>query len=159
MLGIRSRAKNIVDDLKNKATHLHRKLSPHLCQQSFLDGSLEVIHTKSEESAEPSLEIESLLEEDRVPFDREVPLHQLKEDISIGNSGENDIAVIGMSGIFPGADNLEIFWNNLIAGKNVLQEIPKYRWDWKAFGAEILDKNTDKNQIKWGGLVENILQY
>jgi amino acid adenylation domain-containing protein len=31
---------------------------------------------------------------------------------------EGDIAIIGMSGIFPGAPDLDAFWNNLVAGKS-----------------------------------------
>ncbi|HEX8189594.1 MAG TPA: SDR family NAD(P)-dependent oxidoreductase, partial [Pyrinomonadaceae bacterium] len=40
-----------------------------------------------------------------------------------------DIAVIGMSGRFPGADNLEEFWDNLVRGVDSVTEIPPSRWD------------------------------
>jgi len=33
-----------------------------------------------------------------------------------------DIAVIGMSGRFPGAENIEIFWNNLVQGVETIQQ-------------------------------------
>jgi polyketide synthase PksL len=71
----------------------------------------------------------------------------------------NDIAVIGMSGIFPGAQNLATFWDNLISEKNVLQEIPKNRWDWEALHTETQDKNIDQEVIKWGGFIEKIAQF
>ena len=38
------------------------------------------------------------------------------------------IAIIGMSGIFPGAPNLNIFWNNIINEVESIIEIPKNRW-------------------------------
>ena len=34
---------------------------------------------------------------------------------------KKDIAVIGMSGVFPKSDNLSVFWNNLINGKELIQ--------------------------------------
>jgi polyketide synthase PksJ len=33
-----------------------------------------------------------------------------------------DIAVVGMSGRFPGAENIEIFWNNLVQGVETIQQ-------------------------------------
>ena len=42
-----------------------------------------------------------------------------------------DIAVIGMSCKFPGADNYEAFWNNLIQNKDSVSLIPTKRWDYK----------------------------
>ncbi|EMB63048.1 beta-ketoacyl synthase N-terminal-like domain-containing protein, partial [Streptococcus mutans] len=46
------------------------------------------------------------------------------------NSKERDgIAVIGMSGRFPGAKNLSEFWDNLCQGVCSISEIPKERWD------------------------------
>ena len=39
------------------------------------------------------------------------------------------IAIIGMSGRFPGANNTREFWENLKAGVESIQEVPKERWD------------------------------
>jgi acyl transferase domain-containing protein/7-keto-8-aminopelargonate synthetase-like enzyme/acyl carrier protein/SAM-dependent methyltransferase len=44
---------------------------------------------------------------------------------------DDDIAIIGMSGQFPGANNLDEFWENIALGKNSISEIPKSRWDIK----------------------------
>ena len=38
------------------------------------------------------------------------------------------IAVIGMSGRFPGAASLDAFWNNLRDGVSVVREVPPQRW-------------------------------
>ncbi|MGZ7443446.1 SDR family NAD(P)-dependent oxidoreductase [Paenibacillus sp. TH7-28] len=44
-----------------------------------------------------------------------------------------EIAVIGMSGIFPGARNLEEYWDNLLQGKDSITEIPQDRWNREDF--------------------------
>uniref|UniRef100_UPI0015C563F8 SDR family NAD(P)-dependent oxidoreductase n=1 Tax=Streptomyces sp. JHA26 TaxID=1917143 RepID=UPI0015C563F8 len=40
-----------------------------------------------------------------------------------------DIAVIGMAGRFPGAPTLDAYWENLLAGRCEITEIPAERWD------------------------------
>ncbi|NQZ12745.1 MAG: enoyl-CoA hydratase/isomerase family protein, partial [Algicola sp.] len=39
------------------------------------------------------------------------------------------IAVIGMAGQFPQADNIDQFWQNISAGKNCISDIPANRWN------------------------------
>jgi polyketide synthase PksL len=74
--------------------------------------------------------------------------NQEKADLSLTNK---DIAIIGMSGIFPGSADLNNFWANLIQQKNVVQEISSARLNWKDYyGIE------DNNTIKWGGFIEDI---
>ncbi len=70
----------------------------------------------------------------------------------------NDIAIIGMSGVFPGAENLEQFWENLIHAKDSIQEIPADRWNWQTFYG---DASTEKNRtkIKWGGFIETMTAF
>ncbi|MDM8538979.1 beta-ketoacyl synthase N-terminal-like domain-containing protein, partial [Desulfobacterales bacterium HSG17] len=38
------------------------------------------------------------------------------------------VAVVGMAGLFPGASDLDIFWENLTNKKNTVVEIPDNRW-------------------------------
>lgn len=69
-----------------------------------------------------------------------------------------DIAIIGMSGIFPHAQDVETFWNNLIHGDDAISEIPSDRWDWKAiYGNPQVEEN--KTNIKWGGFLEEVTQF
>lgn len=71
------------------------------------------------------------------------------------NDYESDIAIIGVSGRFPGAANVEEFFENLMNGMDSITEIPKERWDWKEIeGNPLTDKN--KTYSKWGGFLENI---
>ncbi|MEE0931283.1 MAG: SDR family NAD(P)-dependent oxidoreductase, partial [Acutalibacteraceae bacterium] len=67
---------------------------------------------------------------------------------------KNDIAVIGIAGVLPGSDNLEIFWDNLIAEKDLITEVPDTRWDWrKYFNKEENDPN--RMTSKWGGFIND----
>ena len=66
-----------------------------------------------------------------------------------------DVAIIGLSGRYPGADNLAQFWQNLKAGRHGIAEIPKDRWDWRAYF------DTEKGKLgsiytKWGGFLSEI---
>ncbi|MEH1778402.1 MAG: SDR family NAD(P)-dependent oxidoreductase [Nostoc sp.] len=65
------------------------------------------------------------------------------------------IAIIGMSGKFPGAENLREFWNNLEANRDLISEIPKDRWNWQDYNGAHQNEN-GKTKIKWGGFVTDI---
>ncbi|PLU63063.1 hypothetical protein BMJ24_03155 [Sinorhizobium medicae] len=53
-----------------------------------------------------------------------------KAEISRSNpDNSNDIAIIGMSGCFPDADDLNEFWQNLKEGRDSVSEVPADRWD------------------------------
>ncbi|MEV0016819.1 SDR family NAD(P)-dependent oxidoreductase [Streptomyces tendae] len=63
-----------------------------------------------------------------------------------------DIAVIGMSGRFPGADDLDTFWRNLEAGRSEIAEVPPERWcvdRWYDPDRSV----TDRTDSKWAALV------
>ncbi|ASZ12601.1 non-ribosomal peptide synthetase [Chitinophaga sp. MD30] len=65
------------------------------------------------------------------------------------------VAIIGISGKYPGADNLAAFWENLKAGKDSITEIPADRWEVEGFYNET--KGTPgKSYSKWGGFLDNI---
>lgn len=69
-----------------------------------------------------------------------------------------DIAIIGMSGMFPGAEDVDTFWDNLVQGKDCISEIPAERWRWQDYvgdSAPLLQKT----HIKWGGFVNDIKQF
>ncbi|MFM2061280.1 MAG: polyketide synthase PksN [Cyanobacteriota bacterium] len=66
---------------------------------------------------------------------------------------EGDIAIIGIAGRYPGANNINEFWQNLIAGKDCISEIPKERWDWQKYVK--YKSPSGKNISKWGGFIQN----
>ncbi|MDP7639276.1 MAG: beta-ketoacyl synthase N-terminal-like domain-containing protein, partial [Candidatus Hydrogenedentes bacterium] len=43
-------------------------------------------------------------------------------------SDSTSIAIVGVGGIFPGADGLAEFWSNILQGKSVAREAPANRW-------------------------------
>lgn len=51
-----------------------------------------------------------------------------RQGIKNQQSIDGIIAVIGISGRFPGADDVETFWNNLAAGRETVAEVPPGRW-------------------------------
>ncbi|HEX8620323.1 MAG TPA: SDR family NAD(P)-dependent oxidoreductase, partial [Thermoanaerobaculia bacterium] len=68
------------------------------------------------------------------------------------------IAIIGMSGRFPGAEDLHAFWENLQAGRDSIVEIPADRWDWRAFyGDEKAEGN--KSSVKWGAFMDGVAEF
>src|SRR5262249_32338051 len=52
------------------------------------------------------------------------------------SSAGHDIAIIGLSGRYPQASNVEQYWENLKAGKNCVVEIPAERWSLEGFYCE-----------------------
>lgn len=72
-----------------------------------------------------------------------------EEDINM------EIAIIGMDAVFPGASNVEQFWENIKSGVDSISEIPENRWRWEdhygnSFGT------ANKTNSKWGGFIEGV---
>lgn len=65
-----------------------------------------------------------------------------------------DIAIIGMSGRFPGADNLDAFWELLSQGRSAVSEVPQTRWDVERY-YDPDPKRLDKTHSRWGGFLED----
>ena len=40
-----------------------------------------------------------------------------------------DVAIVGMAGVFPGAEDLASYWANVLAGVDAVTEVPPDRWD------------------------------
>ncbi|MDQ0495501.1 polyketide synthase PksN [Paenibacillus brasilensis] len=68
------------------------------------------------------------------------------------------IAIVGMSGIFPMARDVDEFWKNLEEGRDCITEIPEDRWDWKAYYGDP-EQEVNKTNIKWGGFIDGIYEF
>lgn len=73
---------------------------------------------------------------------------------------DNDdaIAIVGIGGKFPGADNIEEFWKILVNGENHITEIPPERWNAEAF----YDSDPDavgKTYVRKAGLLKRFVDY
>lgn len=64
------------------------------------------------------------------------------------------IAIVGLGGIFPDANTVDEFWQNIISGHNSIAEVPLDRWDSKLYYDS--NRNTpDKTYTKIGAFVKN----
>ena len=72
------------------------------------------------------------------------------------SSAHNEpIAIIGMSGRFPGSPDLDTFWQNIKANKDLITEVPGDRWDWRAYYGDA-QQEPGKTKVKWGGFIADI---
>ncbi|QGH56385.1 SDR family NAD(P)-dependent oxidoreductase [Bacillus velezensis] len=83
---------------------------------------------------------------------------QMKNQVQQEKYHDNDIAIIGISGRYPMANDLDTLWENLLNGKDCITEIPEDRWDsglhyQPAAGDEV------KNQSKWGGFIDDVYHF
>jgi len=65
------------------------------------------------------------------------------------------IAVIGMSGRFPQADNIHEFWKKILESVSAITEIPSDRWDWRDFYSATPSAENRSNS-KWGGFLTDV---
>ncbi|GGU43727.1 hypothetical protein GCM10010211_03950 [Streptomyces albospinus] len=69
--------------------------------------------------------------------------------------GDDAVAVIGLTGRYPMADDLDAFWQNLADGRDCITEIPAERWD----HARYFDPDPSargRASSKWGGFLRDI---
>jgi acyl transferase domain-containing protein/acyl carrier protein/SAM-dependent methyltransferase len=64
-----------------------------------------------------------------------------------------DIAVVGVSGRYPRANDLGEFWENLKAGRDCISEVPRDRWD---IENDVLARDI---YSKWGGFIDGVDQF
>ncbi|WP_368473189.1 beta-ketoacyl synthase N-terminal-like domain-containing protein [Saccharomonospora azurea] len=64
------------------------------------------------------------------------------------------VAVIGLSGRYPGAGDVEAFWRVLREGRNTISEVPRDRWSVDEF-ADVRGPS-GRGISKWGGFLENV---
>jgi acyl transferase domain-containing protein len=67
----------------------------------------------------------------------------------------SEIAIIGMSCILPKAQDLRVYWENILNKVNAITEIPKDRWDWELY-YDPDPRATDKIYSKWGGFIDDV---
>jgi acyl transferase domain-containing protein/enoyl-CoA hydratase/carnithine racemase/acyl carrier protein/SAM-dependent methyltransferase len=113
---------------------------------------------ESEESPEREGSARERRKRGRAQKSRKVAGRSRAEEAEPQESGTEAIAIIGMSGRFPGAEDLDAFWENLQAGKESIVEIPPERWDWRAlYGDEREDGN--KSSVKWGAFIDGVDEF
>ncbi|MFX1455624.1 MAG: beta-ketoacyl synthase N-terminal-like domain-containing protein, partial [Promethearchaeota archaeon] len=74
----------------------------------------------------------------------------MEKEFSFGNK----VAIIGIGGIFPDAENIPQFWENIIQKKYSISEVPTERWD-PAIYYDSDHSVVDKTYTTIGGFVKN----
>src|SRR5258708_37118063 len=68
-----------------------------------------------------------------------------------------DIAIIGMSCLFPGAPDLDAFWRNICAGVDAISDVPATRWDPVFYDPAA--RSSDRFYCKRGGFVDELARF
>jgi acyl transferase domain-containing protein/NAD(P)H-dependent flavin oxidoreductase YrpB (nitropropane dioxygenase family)/NAD(P)-dependent dehydrogenase (short-subunit alcohol dehydrogenase family) len=68
----------------------------------------------------------------------------------------SDIAIVGMSCVFPEAGDIKEYWQNIQNKVNALREIPKERFDSEVY-FDPDRKSRDKIYSKWGGFIGDVV--
>lgn len=81
-----------------------------------------------------------------------------KSSVKSESQSREDIAIIGVSGRYPKANNLKAFWENLSEGKNCIDVVPESRWHWEQFFSkkeDVANHISEGIYTKWGGFIDN----
>ncbi|MBN7135745.1 hypothetical protein A7A76_13535 [Lysobacter enzymogenes] len=71
---------------------------------------------------------------------------------------DEPIAIVGLSGRYPQARDLDAFWRNLRDGRDCIEEIPASRWNWRDYYSE--DRSVPgRHYSKWGGFIEGVDEF
>lgn len=123
--------------------------------KTHIDKLNEVLELKHEEYEKI---IEEPAKKNNLP---EIKLPSSKSRFAKNNQNKKsdmDIAIIGVAGRYPKADNIMEFWENLSNGVDCITEIPEERWEYALYFDE--DKNKPgKMYTKWGGFINGVDQF
>ncbi|WP_440201282.1 SDR family NAD(P)-dependent oxidoreductase [Bacillus thuringiensis] len=146
--------------IENLCKHLYEKYSSEFnsyyrkddLEPKHVDSQQKFTHSKpksfiniEEVSKETTLDSTSNLRSVMNPF----PSHQSR-DITY-----EPIAIVGMGGVMPQSEDLEVFWDHLAEGRDLITEVPLERWDWKEYYGNPLEEENKTQCIK-GGFMKDI---
>ncbi|RDK82537.1 type I polyketide synthase, partial [Enterobacillus tribolii] len=69
-----------------------------------------------------------------------------------------DIAIIGISGRYPGATDLNQFWRNLLNGVDCITPIPPERWEWRRYFPQLSEIEL-AGFSTWGGFIDGVDEF
>ncbi|MFS0814061.1 amino acid adenylation domain-containing protein [Peribacillus phoenicis] len=117
---------------------------------SFLGGSLKHSHSRNKEdllSLKDSSQVDSTKKQEEVL--------NIKEGSGEQRPVLEDIAIIGLSGQYPDAINMDEYWRNLRSGKHSITHLPKERS--KLYNLQVTSDGYRKDQ--WAGYIQDIDQF
>ncbi|WP_052729380.1 SDR family NAD(P)-dependent oxidoreductase [Chromobacterium vaccinii] len=71
---------------------------------------------------------------------------------------DEPIAIVGLSGRYPQAMDVDAFWQKLRDGEDCVTEVPRERWDWREYYSEDRTK-PGAHYSKWGGFIEGVDEF
>ena len=72
--------------------------------------------------------------------------------------GTEDIAVVAVTGRYPGAPDIESLWRNLRDGVDSITEVPPDRWAWRDYFDDRRGR-PDKAYGRWGGFIDGVADF
>lgn len=78
---------------------------------------------------------------------------QMETEASSIPQNQQQVAIVGLAGVYPKAENLETLWENLLQGMDCVTTIPKARWD-NALYYEADRSIPETIHGNWGGFIE-----
>ncbi|HTF95600.1 MAG TPA: beta-ketoacyl synthase N-terminal-like domain-containing protein [Cellvibrio sp.] len=80
--------------------------------------------------------------------------------ISTGDAAtDGDIAIISMACRFPDAESPEIFWENLLQGRDSIKDIPNDRWNADLLYEAGARVSPGKTNSRWGGFIDSAFDF
>lgn len=73
-------------------------------------------------------------------------------------AGEEGIAIIGMAGRFPGARDIDELWTRLLAGTDLVTEVPGDRWDADQWYSP-RPGTAGRTNSRWGGFLDGVADF
>jgi len=95
---------------------------------------------------------------------QEIKTEDVKEKIAVAatqkrerprRDGWDNIAIVGMSCMFPKASDLAQYWQNILDKVDAIEEVPSEQWDWRNYYDED-PLARDRIYSKWGGFLKTI---
>lgn len=74
-------------------------------------------------------------------------------ELPIASVPNTDIAIIGVSGTFPGANNIDELWENLIEGRDSITTIPIERWNSQDYPIQV---GNELKTYSFGGFIPEV---
>uniref|UniRef100_UPI0015EE4F42 type I polyketide synthase n=1 Tax=Streptomyces albidus (ex Kaewkla and Franco 2022) TaxID=722709 RepID=UPI0015EE4F42 len=74
------------------------------------------------------------------------------------STGRKPVAIVGMAALFPGAGNLDSYWQNILGGVDAITDVPAGRWDEEFYAAEG-PRRADRVYCRRGGFIDQSTEY
>lgn len=119
---------------------------------------MKVHSNKLSEILSGTVEHESYVPKKEEVQDKKHVLANMITKNNIGHDDGNNIAIIGIAGKYPKAEDIEQFWINISQGMDCIDEIPQNRWDYKKY-YDSDKKKKGKSYSKWGGFIDGVDEF